>query len=66
MISSPSPYICTIETPTRFRSSWRRSYMDTNPTLYFEIARGGDPVGLAQLLVSTPSVNPMLGSGGRG
>ena len=32
----------------------------------FETARSGDPVALARLLVSIPSVNPSLASGGEG
>jgi acetylornithine deacetylase len=33
---------------------------------YFETARSGDPVALAQLLVAIPSVNPSLAAGGDG
>lgn len=40
--------------------------MDTHPNLYVETARAGDPVALGQLLVSTPSVNPVLAPGGAG
>jgi acetylornithine deacetylase len=40
--------------------------MDTDPNLYVETALAGDPVGVAQLLVSTPSVNPVLAAGGAG
>jgi acetylornithine deacetylase len=32
---------------------------------YFETARAGDPVAIAQLLVATPSVNPSLSARGR-
>jgi acetylornithine deacetylase len=31
---------------------------------YFETARSGDPVAVAQLLVATPTVNPSLNAGG--
>jgi len=40
--------------------------MDKQPNLYVETARAGDPVALTQLLVSIPSVNPVLSPGGPG
>jgi len=40
--------------------------MDNEPSLSVETARGGDPVALARLLVSIPSVNPILAEGGAG
>jgi acetylornithine deacetylase len=40
--------------------------MDNRDTYGLDAARGGDPVAIAQLLVSTPSVNPVLAAGGEG
>ena len=40
--------------------------MDNEPTPSVETARGGDPLALARLLVSIPSVNPSLAPGGAG
>lgn len=40
--------------------------MNNDPAAWFETARTGDPVAIARLLVSTPSVNPTLASGGAG
>jgi acetylornithine deacetylase len=40
--------------------------MDNQPNPYVETARSGDPVALTRLLVSTPSVNPVLEEGGAG
>lgn len=40
--------------------------MDNESGRFVETARRGDPVAIARLLVSTPSVNPVLASGGAG
>jgi acetylornithine deacetylase len=40
--------------------------MDDRDIPSLEVARGGDPVAIARLLVSTPSVNPVLAPGGEG
>lgn len=40
--------------------------MDNEPGPLVETARSGDPVAIARLLVSTPSVNPSLAPGGDG
>lgn len=40
--------------------------MDNEQTPTVETARGGDPVALARLFVSIPSVNPVLSPGGAG
>lgn len=40
--------------------------MDRQPNPYVETARSGDAVALTRLLVSTPSVNPVLEKGGAG
>lgn len=40
--------------------------MDNASRPFVETARNGDPVGLARLLVSIPSVNPSLARGGAG
>ena len=40
--------------------------MDNEPAQSVETARAGDPVAIAQLLVATPSVNPVLTPGGAG
>lgn len=40
--------------------------MDNDPHAFVETAREGDPVAIARLLVSTPSVNPTLAPGGDG
>ena len=40
--------------------------MDNEPGTNVETARAGDPVAIAQLLVATPSVNPVLSPGGDG
>ncbi len=41
-------------------------HMNNDQAYLFETARSGDPLALARLLVSTPSVNPALSPGGDG